>query len=219
MLALPTMPLRLLLCLGALVLAAACASARPRIVTRVLACPAELAPKDRPEASVNVTTQCIFYELEGRRANELRRFMSAHGPSDETGIYDAYTAYFLRYGYHTHNGEEGCAITSPTVELYLAHTLPSWTPPAEGSEPGLTARWSKYTGRLNYHEAGHANISIRAANDLHEALAALPPANDCGALQAAAHDLFDDALARLKQTHLAYDARTRHGATQGCVFP
>ena len=51
-------------------------------------------------------------------------------------------------------------MTDPTVELYLVHILPEWSPPAGEGEPGLLERWRHYTTRLSVHEAGHADFRL-----------------------------------------------------------
>lgn len=215
--------------LGALALAgcaaagpalAGCAPAAPAAIpTHVRQCPTGVTPKERADDGVDVIIRCAFYAVEGQSAPDLRRFMSAFGPSDETGTYDAYTAFGLHYGYHDAASDAGCSMVTPTIELHLMHILPAWSPPAGSAEPGLLGRWAHYTSRLSAHEAGHADISVRAANDLSRAFATMPPSPTCGALRTAAHDLFVEAVARLKAQHRRYDRRTSHGATQGSVFP
>ena len=71
------------------------------------------------------------------------------------------------------------------------------------------------------HEAGHADFRLCSGwrDELARAFAALPPSPTCAALRAAAHDLFADAVVRLKAKHRRYDMRTRHGATQGQRVP
>lgn len=198
--------------------AAGCTPHTPGLDTRVAPCPPEIAGSAGADHGVSVVSRCMYYEVSGDTAAELRRYMSTQGPTDETGTYDAYTSFALHYGFEDVPGPSGCRTGPVAVELYLAHILPEWQP-SQAAPADLRARWARFTRGLGTHEAGHADISVRAANELVHELRALPAFPSCAALRDAAHQVFDDAVARLKTKQLHYDWRTGHGKRQGSVFP
>ena len=74
------------LCLGAALLAASCTPRPPRMQTRTRPCPAAIGANERPDPGVSIVTKCTYYKVEGTTGGELRAFMNASGPADETGI-------------------------------------------------------------------------------------------------------------------------------------
>ncbi len=206
--------------LGALALAAAgCAAQKPGLETHVRPCPPEIAASVAATGGVSVVAKCMYYDVHGHTAAELRRFMSTQGPTDETGTYDAYTSFALRYGFEDVSGPgRGCRTGPVAVELFLAHILPEWRT-ARDAPPDLRGRWGHFTERLGAHEAGHADISVRTANELAYRLRRLPVYPTCSALRHAAHEIFEDTVTMLMTRQRHYDWRTRHGKRQGSVFP
>lgn len=189
----------------------------PPVQTRRGPCPAAVAARTAPGPGVEAESRCIYYQVVGESSASLRKFMSASGPTDATGTYDAYTGFDLRYRYHDTSSAEGCSTGPVIIELHLTHTLPEWDPPA-GSSPEVVRRWNHFTARLGVHEAGHSDIAVRAANELSWSFEMLPPLPTCADVRAAAHELFVRVVDRSKERHHRYDRRTRHGATQGSVF-
>ena len=205
--------------LGALALGAAgCAAQKPGLETHVRPCPPEIAATVTAMGGVSVVSKCMYYDVDGRTAAELRRFMSTQGPTDETGTYDAYTSFALRYGFEDVSGPGGCRTGPVAVELYLAHILPEWRTERD-APPDLRGRWGHFTERLGAHEVGHADISVRTANELAYKLRRLPVYPTCAALRDAAHEAFVDVVTMLTTRQRHYDWRTHHGKRQGSVFP
>jgi predicted secreted Zn-dependent protease len=185
---------------------------------RVGPCPATLILEAEPGSGVVAVARCLYYRVVGQSASNLRRFMSESGPADATGVYDAYTGFDLRYRYKDVSSAAGCSTGPVTIELQLTHTLPEWAPPA-GSSPEVVDRWNHFTARLSVHEAGHAEIALRAANELSWSFEMLQPLPTCADVRTATHDIFARIVERSRAMHLRYDRRTRHGKTQGSVFP
>ncbi|AKT44145.1 DUF922 domain-containing Zn-dependent protease [Chondromyces crocatus] len=195
------------------------ASASPYAIdVRSAPCPSALSTSSIADEKLIVRARCLFYEVRGHSADALRRSLNSEGPTDETGTYDAYTSFALRYGFDEKRDAAGCRTTSVVVELHLAHILPEWLQ-AKTAPRALTTRWLHFTERLAAHERGHADISIAAARELTRDLEGLPPQPTCGTLRSLAHRLFEEAIGRLGHSHRSYDWRTHHGRRQGVRFP
>jgi predicted secreted Zn-dependent protease len=63
-------------------------------------------------------------------------------------------------------------------------TLPRWTPPA-GAAPELLGRWERFMKTLITHQNARLDHARELERSLGPALAALEPARDCAALDAA----------------------------------
>jgi predicted secreted Zn-dependent protease len=95
-------------------------------------------------------------------------------------------------------------------------TLPRWTPPSD-APAALVAQWKQFLAALETHEIGHKDISGRAARDVLTAIRRLDAM--CSSFNVEATRVTDGIVARLRVEQASYDARTRHGATQGATFP
>jgi predicted secreted Zn-dependent protease len=69
----------------------------------------------------------------------------------------------MRWSWQTEsNGASSCSIREVSVSVNAQITLPRWTPPAD-TEPGLVTEWNRFLNALETHEAGHKDISAKAA--------------------------------------------------------
>src|SRR5579883_3452813 len=156
-----------------------------------------------------------FYKIQGKTAAELRAPMNQDGGKR----FDAATLWDLDAQF-TFGGKKGksCQFKTIKVTVKTTFTLPEWTPP-DGTPQALVDRWKKHLATLQTHEDGHKQLGVDAGNDFLTQLKAIPTAASCDALQKTAAQTRDAVKASFKQKHKAYDAATKHGATQGAVFP
>ena len=175
----------------------------------------------------SLKTTVSHYRIYGSTERELRSSLNNHParfsppgnpsvrfPSGE----DAHTWWYVTWHYDYQRFSGGCRLTRITVRDDVTILLPEWHPLA-GTSSALVSKWNTYLRNLRRHENGHEQNSItastRIASDLH-GLSSFP---SCPVADATANRL---GYARIKQANHAdvtYDARTRHGATQGAVFP
>ena len=80
-------------------------------------------------------------------------------------------------------------------------TLPRWSPPA-GAPADLLARWERYVNALLARQNAHLDHARQLERVLKPALASLPPAANCAALDAAVKERY----ASLEQESKARDA-------------
>ena len=130
------------------------------------------------------------------------------------GGHSAHTTWNLGYNFQSHRTAAGrCIVGSLTTKLDLKVRMPRWS----GRDPDLSARWSRYVGALQVHEAGHLKIARDFESAFQRAASGLTT-QDCGNLDAALRSQFDTMLKQANQRERDYDAQTEHGATQGAVF-
>jgi hypothetical protein len=93
-------------------------------------------------------------------------------------------------------------------------------PVSGASMPGDAGdRWNRFLDNTILHESGHVQIALDGARNYQRELGNLPPARDCITLQSQLKALFDQHFAAIDHSSVQYDAETRHGRTQGAVFP
>ncbi|MEO5816391.1 MAG: DUF922 domain-containing protein [Gemmatimonadaceae bacterium] len=160
------------------------------------------------------STDVAYYDIHGRTARELVADMRRLGP--QNGRYFGEAQSPLRWTWRTRTDAAGCRTSTASVILRSEIALPRWTPPAD-TVPGLYAEWKTFLTALETHEIGHKDISARNARAMLSALQNL--SGFCSTLDTERRHITDGILARMREEQAQYDAETRHGATQGAVFP
>lgn len=155
-----------------------------------------------------------WYDIEGDTEAELRAQMDAKGPEG----HDAYTAWHVTWRFPFARADDGCSTGPVTTNVRITVTLPRWRGPVDEGDP-LVRRWRRYLDALKEHESGHRETGFRAATDIAEVLPALPPKPTCEEAEEAANAAAMEVLARYRTRDTEYDGETRHGETQGAVFP
>lgn len=164
-------------------------------------------------------TMIHWYDVEGESEAELRAALDAHGPEDTNGQrHDAYTAWHVTWRFPFAQAEEGCTTGPVTTAVHINVTLPRWRGPVDEGDP-LVKKWRRYLDALKEHESGHRETGFRAATDITEKLPELPARATCEEAEEAANAAAREVLERYRALDAEYDAETRHGASQGAVFP
>lgn len=167
-----------------------------------------------------VTIQTVHYEIFGSTAEQLRSQMNQMGPEDPRfgkRFYGNTTA-SIRFGYGYSIFGTRCQISSAEVNSSVIVTLPKWNIPANVS-PQLIRNWSRFITALKLHEDGHKNYIIEASNKILDALKDLPDSPKCNSLGDLANATGQKIIKEYNERNIRYDRTTRHGATQGAVFP
>jgi predicted secreted Zn-dependent protease len=195
---------------GALIIGlalAGCATLRPKAPITL---PSTVWPND---------TQVFWYDVEGDTEAQLRQAMDAIGPSDQHGErHDAYTAWYVNWNFPFSETEEGCSIGPVSTSVRVVITLPRWRGFTDEAD-GLVVRWRQYLEALKEHESGHRETAFQAAYAITLRLADVPPKPTCEEAEAAANSIARQLLEQHRAHDANYDEETRHGATQGAVFP
>lgn len=152
------------------------------------------------------------YDVRGHDGPALLEDLARRGPQGFHGMTNWHFDY--RYRYAPQGG--GCRVTSVSTSVRGRILMPRWVD-AHRATPALRATWARYQSALMAHEEGHIATGESLTRALKTDLGAMQAAT-CEHLRAqvdaAAQILIDEHLARDR----AYDARTRHGATQGAYL-
>jgi predicted secreted Zn-dependent protease len=193
-------------------------------VTPPTARPTATVPEDFPlpppwlSNDISVVTKNEPYAVTGSSAAEIRKNLNSAGPSDETGHHDAMTRWFVRWSYPFERGTDRCATGPVSVSVTVRMQMPNWAPPPN-APADLSQSWDHYLKALRHHEDGHKNHGLLAARDVLEKLKRLGAEDDCQAMNVAANAAANRILDEYRVKDRSYDERTRHGATQGAIFP
>ena len=171
-----------------------------------------------PNPDVRTTVNHLYYGIDGATEADLRRQISASGPRDNFGTWGASTRWNVEWSYPYSAGPLGCSAGPVTVQLGVTITLPHWNTPG-GAPSRLIATWQRFSAAVLVHENGHRDIAVQGAGELARALAALPPVATCADFEQSARATGDAVVAQYNRQQILYDQLTRHGATQGAVFP
>lgn len=194
---------------------------RNAVAYLLFAAAAALAAGSHAVAEPAVTQKIVTYDVTGTTPAEVRASLNQLGPVDrhDSRRYDANTNWYVRWRYQYSNTPQGCAIASVTSSVEIVTTMPKLKSDA-GTPPELARAFSAYTEKLTEHERGHGQNGIAVARLIEVAIRKHPPMPSCDALGQSANllgmKIIKEDGARMD---MDYDARTRHGRTQGAIFP
>jgi predicted secreted Zn-dependent protease len=134
-------------------------------------------------AEVPGDVQLAYYDVEGTDQASLLGALNARGATQ------GQASWKLSYQYVPKRGMRECAVGTVSTKLELGMTLPRWTPPG-GTPPELIARWERFLKALVAHQNARLDHARELERSLGPALAAMPPAADCAALDAAVKERY-----------------------------
>lgn len=152
------------------------------------------------------------YDVRGTDGASLLNDLAARGPAGFHGI----THWNFNYRYHYAPSGSGCRMTSVTTEVAGRILMPRWLDEVR-APAALRATWKRYVAALMAHEEGHMATGQALVRALQADLGALT-APSCGQLKADAERTAAALLDTYRARDRAYDAQTRHGATQGAFL-
>ncbi|HJV65470.1 MAG TPA: DUF922 domain-containing protein [Geomonas sp.] len=173
----------------------------------------------RPEASceLKVKERYEYYDIEGSTLPDLQKEIKHNGTKWGDGLtYAAVTTWNVHYDYDVTEDDGRCSVKSVKTSVDIVYHLPRWIAP--NSAGSLLSSWHDYMVHLKQHEFGHKEIAVKSAGEINEVLASLQNFRNESDLEKEAKRRTDAKLRELKELQVAYDARTRHGETQGAVL-
>jgi len=166
-----------------------------------------------------VTEKYDYYEIRGNDEKELRRQMGQNGTKWNDGeTYDSATRWDINWDYGYDSAPQGCKVDSFRTILKITFRYPKWLRTDNAPQP-LADKWDDYMKKLVMHENGHRDMALEAAEKISRAVAELPAARSCTDLDREVRALGLEIAAKLNRDEKEYDTITKHGTTQGAVFP
>lgn len=160
-----------------------------------------------------------YYEISGADEKELRRQMSRNGtPWDDGKTYDSVTTWNVKWDYDYNCSSLGCTVDSFKTVVNVVFRYPKWVRTDDAPQP-LIAKWDNYMNNLIIHENGHRDMAVEAAAQLSRTVVDLPAAPSSAELDRQVEALSKQLMAKMSADQKAYDETTKHGTTQGAVFP
>lgn len=168
--------------------------------------------------TVRLVENYDFYDIEGSSIAELKQQMKQGGTKWSDGkVYAALTTWDIRYHYETVEKAGKFSLKSIVTDISVVYHLPNWTTVAVAA-PELAGQWELYMEHLREHEYGHKDISVKAAEEINQALAELGSFSSKEQLEKEAKRLANAKFTRLKELQIAYDDETDHGIQQGALL-
>jgi predicted secreted Zn-dependent protease len=162
--------------------------------------------------------EIVYYDVVGNSASELRHQMDKNGPLGEGGErFDGHTDWHVAWSYRYAPTADGCKFTEIGIKITATITLPRWA--GAGTSSALAKKWQSYNAALRVHEDGHYSHGVRAAEEIKSLGQSLRTSGGCSALAKLFDDQAASILEKYRMADAAYDADTKHGRTQGAIFP
>lgn len=166
-----------------------------------------------------VTESYEYYDVGGCCEDELQCDLKEKCIIWKDGNrYDSLTTWDVTWDYAYDLGSGSCSTDSFRAIVQITFRFPRWKRPAD-APPWLAEKWDRYLSGLTSHENGHRDRVVAAATDLSRDVAQLPPARTCDDIDRQVQALSHQRLEAMHRNQRNYDEVTRHGATQGAVFP
>ena len=166
-----------------------------------------------------VTEKNEYYEIRGNSEKDLRKQMLQNGCTwDDGRKYDSVTSWSWTWDYGTDHAAQTCSVDDFSVALEIHYRFPKWVRTGDVSPP-LVDKWDGYMQKLTMHEQGHRDRAVDAAAEFTRAVARLPNTLSCTERDHRVRALSHETMAQLNAAQQEYDRDTRHGATQGALFP
>jgi len=168
-------------------------------------------------AQSTVVRKTNYYAMTGSSLRHIQESLQQTRPWKNKSGRDASTEWYVHWhaGYSASGGTCQCIGFTTTTTITI--TLPRWIPPTNTPVEVRTA-WAKYIAALEVHEAGHADLAIGAAAEMHKRINAIGNDLDCVTLRTRVQNECQAALDSYRAQERDYDRQTRHGATQGATF-
>jgi predicted secreted Zn-dependent protease len=132
--------------------------------------------------------------------------------------YDSLTSWDIKWDHQYDRASKTCSVNSFRPVINFTFRYPKWNR-TDKAPKSLMGKWDRYLKSLIAHETGHRDLVVEAVNDLSRVVVQLPPAPSCDDLDRNVRALFRKSMEKMKQDQREYDETTKHGTTQGAVFP
>ncbi|MEW5719374.1 MAG: DUF922 domain-containing protein [Chloroflexota bacterium] len=167
------------------------------------------------------TLKVTTYPVTGKSVTDISKSLEANAISDphEPGSrYYALTKWQLAGNWVIKPSVRGCEVSSGEVSLVMTMTLPVLAT-TTGVPADTLKKFNTFIDKTVLHESGHVELALQGARDYQRALGNFAPVSDCEGLKAQLSNLYRRSFDAIDVANVDYDVKTKHGLTQGAVFP
>jgi predicted secreted Zn-dependent protease len=158
-----------------------------------------------------------YYSVTGATVREIHQSLRQNRPWKNTSQMDGFTRWQVSWNFFVSPSGDKCRLTSFSTRTTVTITLPRWIAPTNATEDVRSA-WERFITALGKHEAGHGQIAVAAAAEIHKRAKESGQDADCAALKQKINSLGQSILEQYRARDREYDERTKHGVTQGAVL-
>lgn len=162
----------------------------------------------------------ITYTVAGKTLDDISKALDEQAMPDshEPGSrYYARTDWYLTGDWSWKTSPSGCEVANAQVKVVVTMTVPSLV--AGEVAPDVQKRWDGFIENTIAHENGHVKLAYDGARNYQRELDTLAPAANCDILSNRLREMFRKNFDQIDHASTDYDKRTKHGETQGAVFP
>ena len=167
--------------------------------------------------AVAFATEMVYYEVTGATVAELEASLRARSPSTGGERFYGVTEWEVNAEYRWTERATGCSVEDIEVRLIVQTHLPRWSPRVR-VDPDLRRSWSAFMRHLEAHEAQHRALITATGEALRWQLVSLRTPT-CETMETEANRAVAAVIREGQARNEAYDRATRHGVTEGAVWP
>ncbi len=162
----------------------------------------------------------VTYNVAGKTLDEISKALDAQAmldPHEPGSRYYARTDWYLTSDWSWKASSADCALTGAQVTVAVTMTLPTLV--SVDAPEDVQKRWRTFIDNTIAHENEHVKLAYDGARNYQRDLDRIPAAANCEVLQNRLKDLFRKNFDLIDRANIDYDKRTKHGETQGAIFP
>lgn len=111
----------------------------------------------------------------------------------------------------------GCSAARVVIDGTSTIILPHWQDVADAPAQAR-AEWQRHMAALRSHERQHVEIARAVAEEMADALQAMPPEPTCAAFEQRARQISEHYFDEAARRNAAFDRETRHGVNDGAAL-
>jgi predicted secreted Zn-dependent protease len=175
-------------------------------------------PAVTPVKGVELKKRIQYYDLDGTTLAALREQLIHRRPKEKQyKMWAGLTETQLETRYQLSNDHVRCKINTVNVALNIVVYLPRWQPKTSATK-ALKDRWIRFEQATEWHESGHVDHAIWAANQLHQRISKLQAEASCAEMDIEVSMARDEVIMAYQLKDDAYDRQTNYGVNQGSIL-